>query len=434
MDDGQHAPELSVSGQTRREDPVHEQVQPTAAPQPDAAFEEDVDEGRAAYRPGGFHPVYVGDIFNERWKVLSKLGYGRYSTVWLVGDLQARGDGPEEFRALKILSAEFYGPDKETFEKGILTHLRDGDRSHAGYSFVCHLLHDFEHQGPNGTHRCFVFELMGETLRSFGTWFREDMIPEPVMCKFTIQLLIALDFAHDHNVVHTDIKPDNIFVKFRDYSRIESGYLKEPIPNQDRQETQYRPIQHRPLRRFYFSEADFTRLSEFDIALGDWGVSSWANRHLCEVIQPVALRSPEVLIGAPWDGSTDWWNLGAVLLEVYRCVRMFSGRVPPDGRYDLKRHLAEIVDLFGPFPRSFLDRGNQELVQSLFDDEGRIKDEEPFNRPGLSSEAFMPGLSQERRDDCASFLKFLMKIDPAERPSTMDLLRHGWLGALPPIE
>ena len=113
---------------------------------------------------------------------------------------------------------------------------------------------------------------------------------------------------------------------------------------------------------------------------------------------------------------------------------MFDGRGPPDGRYYVKEHLFEIVDLFGPFPKSFLDRGNQDLVHDLFDDEGRINDHEPFTRPGLSSEALMLGLSQEQRDDCASFLKLLMKIDPAERPSTTDLLRHPWLNALPPAK
>jgi serine/threonine-protein kinase SRPK3 len=243
----------------------------------------------------------------------------------------------------------------------------------------------------------------------------------------------ALFPTYTDQVLWTDIKPDNIFVKFRDYSRIESGYLQQRIPYQDRQETKYRPIPHSPLGHFYFDEAN-TRLIDFDVTLGDWGVSSWIDRHLCEVIQPVALRSPEVLIGAPWDASTDWWNLGAVVLEVYRAVRMFDGRIAPDGRYDVREHLAEIVDLFGPFPKSLLDRGNQDLVRGIFDDEGRVKDQEPFNRPGLASEAFMPGLSQEQRDDCASFLKLLMKIDPTERPSTVDLLRHRWLAALPPSE
>lgn len=89
MDANQQEPELPSSRQTQTQYPIDEQKLFSAPPQPDAASEEDVDEGRAAYRPGGFHPVYIGDIFNDRWKVLNKIGYGRYSTVWLVRDLQA---------------------------------------------------------------------------------------------------------------------------------------------------------------------------------------------------------------------------------------------------------------------------------------------------------------------------------------------------------
>jgi serine/threonine-protein kinase SRPK3 len=100
------------------------------------------------------------------------------------------------------------------------------------------------------------------------------------------------------------------------------------------------------------------------------GVSSWGDRHLSEKIQPVALRAPEVLIEAPWDASTDFWNLGAVLLELFRAVRIFGGAVPPDGHYELKEHLAEIVDLFDPFPKELLDKGNQDIVGGIFDDEG----------------------------------------------------------------
>jgi serine/threonine-protein kinase SRPK3 len=226
-----------------------------------------------------------------------------------------------------------------------------------------------------------------------------------------------------------DIKPDNIFVKFRDRSLIESGYLvKVPIPQQDRAEERYTPVQAIPLRRYYFGESDSTRVAEFDIALGDWGVSSWATQHLTERIQPVALRAPEVLIEAPWDKTVDWWNLGALLLELYCAVRMFDGRVPPDGHYELKEHVAEIVDLFGPFPKELLEKGNQDLVRSIFDDEGKPKGTSPATGPPLASEGYMPGLSQEASDEFASFLKTIMKINPAERPSVEDLLSHPWVG------
>lgn len=52
--------------------------------EPSSNVEEDIEEGRGEYQPGGFHPVYVGDLYHGRYEVLSKIGYGAYSTVWLV--------------------------------------------------------------------------------------------------------------------------------------------------------------------------------------------------------------------------------------------------------------------------------------------------------------------------------------------------------------
>jgi len=46
-------------------------------------------EGAHGYLPGGYHPVHLGDIYCERYKVINKLGFGTYSTVWLARDLQS---------------------------------------------------------------------------------------------------------------------------------------------------------------------------------------------------------------------------------------------------------------------------------------------------------------------------------------------------------
>lgn len=41
------------------------------------------------YRPGGYHPVVLGEIFNNgQYRVMRKLGEGSYSTVWLARDLK----------------------------------------------------------------------------------------------------------------------------------------------------------------------------------------------------------------------------------------------------------------------------------------------------------------------------------------------------------
>ena len=41
------------------------------------------------YRPGGYHPVHIGDFVHERYKVIHKLGFGTFSTVWLARDFQS---------------------------------------------------------------------------------------------------------------------------------------------------------------------------------------------------------------------------------------------------------------------------------------------------------------------------------------------------------
>jgi serine/threonine-protein kinase SRPK3 len=39
------------------------------------------------YRPGGFHPVRLGDTFKGgRYTIHHKLGWGGFSTVWLAKD------------------------------------------------------------------------------------------------------------------------------------------------------------------------------------------------------------------------------------------------------------------------------------------------------------------------------------------------------------
>ncbi|RYG50584.1 hypothetical protein EON66_11680 [archaeon] len=45
-------------------------------------------EGYQGYKRGGYHPVHIGETYNNRYVVLSKLGWGHFSTVWLCDDLK----------------------------------------------------------------------------------------------------------------------------------------------------------------------------------------------------------------------------------------------------------------------------------------------------------------------------------------------------------
>src|SRR5690349_2939382 len=38
------------------------------------------------YRPGGYHPVTIGEQLGGRYSIVHKLGFGGYSTIWLARD------------------------------------------------------------------------------------------------------------------------------------------------------------------------------------------------------------------------------------------------------------------------------------------------------------------------------------------------------------
>lgn len=45
------------------------------------------EESIPNYKAQRYYPVRIGEVFNERYQVIGKLGYGSSSTVWLCRDL-----------------------------------------------------------------------------------------------------------------------------------------------------------------------------------------------------------------------------------------------------------------------------------------------------------------------------------------------------------
>jgi serine/threonine-protein kinase SRPK3 len=45
------------------------------------------EESFSWYDPEAFYPVQIGEIFQSKYQVLGKLGYGSVSTAWLCRDL-----------------------------------------------------------------------------------------------------------------------------------------------------------------------------------------------------------------------------------------------------------------------------------------------------------------------------------------------------------
>lgn len=155
--------------------------------QPDLDYVEDVEK----YVPGGYHPVDIGDVIgtgDQRYEVLHKLGYGGFSTVWLV---RSYGDMPSYF-ALKILCADIH--DFE--ELSVLQHLQKSAGTHPNVM----ALHDsFKVSGANGEHHCLVFPVLGPSLRTHKI---VDALPGPARYQVCCQVASAIAFLHGHGICH----------------------------------------------------------------------------------------------------------------------------------------------------------------------------------------------------------------------------------------
>ena len=120
-------------------------------------------------------------MFAKRYKVLCKLGWGQYSTVWLANDLFSHS-----LYAIKIQRSSPDYMEAAEYELRIFTRLRSYSNmvKAANPEAVINVveLHDhFYHTGPNGVHMCFVYERLGGSLLDLIKHYRFKGIPSNIV-------------------------------------------------------------------------------------------------------------------------------------------------------------------------------------------------------------------------------------------------------------
>jgi serine/threonine protein kinase len=171
------------------------------------------NEGLEGYRIGGYHPVSIGDTFNQkRYTVLKKLGWGHFSTVWLVKNHQAKPDTGRELLALKIQKSSSRYTDAAKDEIAILNELmRNSNLCPTRSQRVVFLYDNFVHLGPHGNHVCFTFEPLGENLLVFIKRYGYRGLPRQIVREIAYQVCQGLDYMHRVcHIIHTDLKPENV--------------------------------------------------------------------------------------------------------------------------------------------------------------------------------------------------------------------------------
>jgi len=157
-------------------------------------WQDDV-ENLEAYRPGGYHPIKLGDEYCQgRYRIVHKLGYGAFSTVWL-----ARDSAADRYVSLKVFTAT---ASERSSESQVLEIIHQNNPLHPGRMFVSSLLNDFSIRGPNGNHRCLVTEILGPTVSDVKESFDCDLLSLDIARRVTVQLALGLADIHSCGIIH----------------------------------------------------------------------------------------------------------------------------------------------------------------------------------------------------------------------------------------
>ncbi|XP_061759513.1 SRSF protein kinase 1a isoform X2 [Nerophis ophidion] len=191
----------------------HQPQQETSPQEPEEPEEilgsdDEEQEDPNDYCKGGYHHVKVGDLYNGKYHVIRKLGWGHFSTVWLSWDIQMK-----RFVAMKVVKSAEHYTETAVDEIKLLKSVRNSDPNDPKREMVVQMVDDFKISGVNGTHVCMVFEVLGHHLLKWIIKSNYQGLPLPCVKSIIKQVLQGLDYLHTKcEIIHTDIKPENILM------------------------------------------------------------------------------------------------------------------------------------------------------------------------------------------------------------------------------
>ncbi|KAJ7282508.1 kinase-like domain-containing protein [Mycena rebaudengoi] len=386
-------------------------------------------ETTSAYTLGGLCPIRLGcDLGSPpRYRIIAKLGYGAYSTVWLAHDRVAKRNV-----ALKIVEAR----TSSSNELNILQRLKTPDTEEP---HVIQLLDAFEHISPNGRHQVVVME----PVHPFDL-FRCQVFRPVITREALRQTIDALAFIHSHGIAHGVLHPGNFGFAVPEVERFSVVDIWNLTGRPEVLAVLHSSSDNlESFPQYLCTKIDLGKLllrgaPEFvqrplSMRILDVGNAYIVGERPPRANTPIIYAAPEVAfaqralndLDAPWDRRSDIWSL-AVCIYALTCshpIFEFRYRV----LHEMMYYCGEVPEAWceylrsKPFPDGVVP--GPQHADSLWKEK-----EEVFSRCGVENPAGLVRL-----------LRRMMHLDPAKRPTAAELLLDPYFdglheaGGVPPL-
>ncbi|KAM9713077.1 pre-mRNA processing factor 4Bb [Menidia menidia] len=331
----------------------------------------------------GYYRVNIGEILDKRYDVYGYTGQGVFSNVVRARDTARAGQEV----AVKIIRNNELMQKTGLKELEFLKKLNDADPDD---KFHClRLFRHFYHK----QHLCLVFEPLSMNLREVLKKYGKDVgLHIKAVRSYSQQLFLALKLLKRCNILHADIKPDNILVN-------ESKTI---------------------------------------LKLCDFGSASHvADNDITPYLVSRFYRAPEIIIGKPYDYGIDMWSVGCTLYELYTGKILFPG--------SSNNHMIKLaMDLKGKMPNKMIRKGlfkDQHFDQNLnflYIEVDKVTEREKVTvmstiNPTKDLLADMVGgqrLPEDQRKkvmQLKDLLEGTLMLDPAKRVSINQALQHPFI-------
>ncbi|RSL98212.1 hypothetical protein CDV31_012697 [Fusarium ambrosium] len=376
----------------------------TTTPSPRVLYEHIDDVERLEYyRPGGYHPIGIGDHLYERYRVVHKLGYGTFSTTWLAHDKAL-----SKYVAVKVGTADSDQRDVDILSRLSSSTLQDGD---PGKDFILPVLDRFSVHGPNGTHPCFVATPARCSLADTKEASVSRLFQLTVARSLAAQLTMAVAYTHKRGLVHGDPEP----VRRADREPLASG-----VPHHV-----YSPV-------WLGAASEKIALSESKILLADFGTAFYpAKESRLQSCTPLEIRPPEARFEptTPLSFPSDIWSLACTIWAIV-------GQRPFLDSFLLSQNDAtrDQVDALGCLPpewwekwearsKSFSQDGSPKEGRSPWSWDQRFEDsiQQPRREKGMGT------LDEKEGHALCEMIRWMLAFRHGDRPSADQVLKTTWM-------